>query len=405
MQFQRHSFSLLLYLEWILLSIAALSELPPEPIFDRATQFPLILLLSLFCFGLMGLRLPRGKLIYKILYTSLELIPILLPLVIERRFHFVPLLCLILVIRGCLIFRLPGRLFVACLAFIVFLLALFFQVPNYPIVRPIATEQIKTTILTLKLNISLSFGLAMIFLLLLINALLAERHSREQLSIANAQLQLYALRIEDQATLQERNRIAREIHDSLGHILTAQSIQLENALTFCKANSEKAQNFLQDAKALGKNALKEVRQSLAMLRADPLQGKSLHAAIQSLIKEFSQNTGIVLEYDFCPSLPYLQLTSETNTAIYRIAQEALTNACKHGKATQITIRLQIRNLGVYLIVDDNGKGFDLNQNISGFGLKGMRERALALLGKFHISSLPGAGCQVVTYIPLPRFIG
>lgn len=404
MKFQRHSFRLLLILEWILLGIAALSELQPEPLLNRSTQFPLLLIFSLCGFGLMGLRLPTGKFINKILYTFLEFALVLLPLFIDRRFHFVPLLCLIIVIRGCLIFKSLGRLVIAFSAFILFLIALVYQVPNYPVVRPIATEQIKTTILTLKITISLSFGLAMIFLFLLINALLSERHSREQLSIANAQLQLYALRIEDQATLQERNRIAREIHDSLGHILTAQSIQLENALIFIKSNSDKAQQFLQEAKSLGTNALREVRQSLAMLRADPLQGKSLQAAINSLVKDFSQTTGIILYYELCPSLPYLQLTPETNTAIYRIAQEALTNACKHSTATKVTINLQVKDRGLYLIVDDNGKGFDLNQNISGFGLKGMRERATNLLGEFNINSLPGAGCQVVAYIPLPRLV-
>ena len=400
-QFPHHSFKLLLYLEWLLLAIAALSEIRPQP-FAQSSQFSLLIVLSLVGFGAMGFRLPMGSLIYKVLYTALEFVLILLPIILEQRFHFFPLLCLIIVIRGCLIFQLLGRLVVAGLAFVSFLISLFFQVSIDPLLRPITAEQVENTILLLKLNISISFGIALIFLLLLINALLTERQSREQLSIANAQLRLFSLRIEDQAKLQERNRIAREIHDSLGHILTAQSIQLENALMFVQSNQHKAQAFLVEAKDLGKSALGEVRQSLALLRSDPLKGKSLEAALTSLSKDFGQTTGILLECNFSESLPYLQLTPETSIAIYRIVQEALTNAYKHGTANKIIIELQVKNNGLYVIIDDNGKGFDVTQNISGFGLQGMRERTEALLGKFNISSLPGYGCQVVAFIPLAR---
>ena len=100
------------------------------------------------------------------------------------------------------------------------------------------------------------------------------------------------MRIEDQAALQKRNRIAREIHDSLGHTLTAQSIQLENALLFCPASAEKTKGFSHEGKQLGAKALKEVRQSISTLRADPLQGRSLQAAIAALIQDFYRLTNI-----------------------------------------------------------------------------------------------------------------
>lgn len=89
--------------------------------------------------------------------------------------------------------------------------------PQPPYESP--SESITNTILTLNINTAITFGLTLLFILLLVNALLSERQSREKLLLANEQLRQYALRIEDQATLQERNRIAREIHDSLGHAL------------------------------------------------------------------------------------------------------------------------------------------------------------------------------------------
>lgn len=127
-------------------------------------------------------------------------------------------------------------------------------------------DQIRLLVLNLTLNAALLFGLVLVFVLLLVNALLAERQSRQKLAIANEQLQQYALRIEDQTKLQERNRIARKIHDSVGHSLTAQSIQLENALMFLQSNRDKAQAFLKEAPRLGTDALREVRQSIATLR-------------------------------------------------------------------------------------------------------------------------------------------
>ncbi len=194
----------------------------------------------------MGLKLPTGKTLEKVLYTGLEFGLLFLTFLLDRRPDFFPLIGLIIVIRSCLIFEQIGRLVVAGQVFIAFLLMLFLRspAPRPPRFRPIP-ESIASTILTLKLNAAVTFGLTLLFILLLVNALLAERQSREKLLLANEQLRQYALRIEDQATLQERNRIASEIHDALGHTLTAQSIQLENALLFLPPDAEKTASFLQ----------------------------------------------------------------------------------------------------------------------------------------------------------------
>jgi signal transduction histidine kinase len=112
--------------------------------------------------------------------------------------------------------------------------------------------------------------------------------ANEQLAIANAQLRQYTLKIEELATVEERNRIARDIHDSVGHALTVLNLHLEVALKLWQSDPTEATEFLTEAKHLGSNALKEVRQSITALRVDPLEGLSIQEAITSLVKDFQR---------------------------------------------------------------------------------------------------------------------
>ncbi|ARV60144.1 two-component sensor histidine kinase [Nostocales cyanobacterium HT-58-2] len=393
-QLQYHPFRLLLYLEWILLGIFLL--LPPQPPhMPQIHQQPLQSFLITACFGVMGLWLPTSNLFSKVLYIGLGFGLILLAGVMGRGIHVPPPLLLILVIRGCLVFNLIGRLLVAGLAFVCFVFTTLVPLLSKPPLDYVHKPPV-VDIWRLVLDVGLMFGLVLAFVLLLVNALLAERQSREKLAIAHQQLSEYALCIEDQATLKERNRIAREIHDALGHSLTAQSIQLENALLFLSSNLDKTKTFLLEAKQLGSNALKEVRQSVATLRCDPLQGKSLESALALLLEDFQRQTGIVPVCSL--SLPR-SLPTEVGTTIYRIVQEALTNISKHSSATQVKIDLQATSDSLYLQLCDNGKGFNPKQNKTGFGIQGMRERTKALGGQFSIVSSPKGGCQIIARFP------
>jgi len=395
-----HSFRLILYLEWILLGLAFLLEIRPTRFGLNATA-QILVTLVLAGFGLMGLRLPTYRTGNKVVYTAVELILLVVTFWLDRRTGVFPLLGLIIVIRSCLIFQQAGRLAVAGLVFTVSLLLLFLGMPSPPRPRHDASaESIANTILTLNINTAITFGLTLLFILLLVNALLSERQSREKLLLANDQLRQYALRIEDQATLQERNRIAREIHDALGHTLTAQSIQLENALLFLPPDADKAKVFLQESQRLGARALQEVRRSIATLRSNPLQGRSLQDAMAMAIAEFQSTTGIVASYN-TPQISQ-PIPTEISTALYRILQESFTNISKHSGATQVTINLQHHSDAVYLQIIDNGQGFDPERNTTGFGLQGMRERTTSLRGKFLLVSQPGQGCCITILIPLPK---
>ena len=401
--FPEHSFRLILYLEWILLGITFLAGMRPNRMGGEAVGLTTIVLtnLSLVGLGLMGLRLPMGKIQSKILYTALEFGLLFLPFLLNNRTGFFPLVGLIIVIRSCLIFQQSGRLIVSGLVFSGFLLTTFLQEP--PVRRTPPPEMVSSTILTLKLNAAVTFGLTLLFILLLVNALLSERQSRTKLLLAHTQLRQYALRIEDQATLQERNRIAREIHDALGHTLTAQRIQLESARLFLPAEAEKTEHFLQAAEQLGTRALQEVRRSISTLRSDPLQGLGLEAAIARLVEEFSHTAEI--QPDYTLHLPQA-LPTEVSTALYRIVQESLTNIYKHSAATQVSLhleqRLEKQQAVAQLQIEDNGQGFDPEHNTTGFGLQGMRERTAALGGQLFLASQPGQGCRVTVAIPLPQ---
>lgn len=203
-------------------------------------------------------------------------------------------------------------------------------------------------------------------------------------------------RIEEMATLEERNRIARDIHDSLGHALVALNIQIETVLALWKDNPNQAHEFLVEAKQLGSEALQAVRESVSDMRSDPLQGKLLEEAIATLVQEFHYTTGVLPECRLHLTHPS---SHQVSTTVYRIVQEGLTNICKYAEATNVKIQLESTSSGLSLTLQDNGKGFRVDDNRTGFGLQGMQERVTAVGGQLEIASEPGAGCRITAKFP------
>ncbi|MGK7924366.1 MAG: sensor histidine kinase [Spirulina sp.] len=407
------SFRLLLYLEWLLLGVALIATLSPQglppphrfplpPPRWRSRPFPIGAIGCIGLLGLLGLRLPAGSRWQQVLHTALGFGLCWLAVFLGgRRESLFFALLLIVVIRACIFFPWPGRLTVAFCAYGFFILRLMLRiyrvVQRYNAGRPgeIASEWLRVAF-GFAINSALLFGLVLAFVLLLVGALLSERQSRQALTEAHHRLRRYALLIENQATLQERTRIAREMHDSVGHSLTAQSIQLENASLYFAQNPEKSRYHLQEAQRLGKEALKDVRQSVASLRNPPLPGRSLNLALKKLLQEFQQTTQIKVI-----SKVRLQesLNPEIQTVLYRVVQEALTNIAKHSQADRVELAIAGSSTGIDLEITDNGKGFEPRENTTGFGLQGMRERVEALGGNFSLSSQPGSGCQICIAIP------
>jgi signal transduction histidine kinase len=246
---------------------------------------------------------------------------------------------------------------------------------------------------------ALIFGLVVLFLTWLITSLLLERSGRVALAEAHVQLRDYALRIEDQAMLQERNRIAREIHDAVGHSLTACHLNLMAALRLLDQDPSEAKALLLEAEVLNQAALQDIRQSVATLRSDPLQGRSLLDQLDSLVQTVCKSGQFTIDCDY----PLPQIADDVPTsiavAIYRITQEAFTNISKHARADRVRLMLRVGR-DIELVVEDNGVGFLPEQTRSGFGLQGIQERVAALNGMLTIESSLQRGCRIQVIFPL-----
>ena len=392
-QSRRSSLSLLqllTILEWILLSISAISQI----MFIIVTNSPNLLIdnvLGLGAFTALGRITPQRN-FSKYIYTSIEF-GLVFYLMFFGKLIQPTILFVIIGIRNCVFWQKPYREWVTVLTFLGSVIGLSHKIFNRSIFLNLPSERIGV----IWIGAFFSIGLVILFLYLLIKTALIEHYRQQELTIANGRLREYALRIEDLATVQERNRIARDIHDSLGHSLTIFSIHLQGALRLLRSNPKKAEELLLELQQLNSKTLGEIRQSITVLRSDPLKEKSLPEAITELIKEFEKSAGLAPEFNYRVQSP---LTHDVNVVIYRIIQESLTNIRKHAQPTKVSISIIQSHRELVITIVDNGAGFDLSQNTTGFGLEGMRERAMALMGKLEVITAPSEGCRMVVTVPI-----
>ncbi|MBE9080321.1 sensor histidine kinase [Romeria aff. gracilis LEGE 07310] len=418
LQLSNHPFRFLLYLEWGLLAVALMSllDVPPPPVGRHGPppgweHSPLIAVVPLILFGLMGLYLPLGKLPRLGHTLGQILLTLITSATVFNDGRIIPAVYLVLVIRGCLMYGLAGRVMLAGAAFVLFVAGLQVRLRSLSAISrrlpPGAQNRLQGLIMGFQLNFIVLFGLSLLLVVLLINALLTERQSQQQLQQVNQELRRSAQEIEKLAMDQERSRIAREIHDALGHSLTALNIQLESALKLWDKDPSRAQQFLSEAKRLGSQSLQDVRQSVAALRQDPLAGRTLENAIAQLLKSLQTDSAnsLTVTQDIQLSRP---LPANFNLVLYRIVQEGLTNIIKHANARHIHLQLVSSAAVATLTLEDDGKGFNPDQARTGFGLQSMRDRAEATGGTFTISS-PTAigkgfqrGTRLQVSLPLPR---
>jgi two-component system NarL family sensor kinase len=220
------------------------------------------------------------------------------------------------------------------------------------------------------------------------------------LSIAVERAELFA-RSTRLGAVEERNRLAREIHDTLAQGLTATTLQLESADALLDAGSEKAHGPLRRALSLTRSNLEEARRSVLDLRASPLEGRPLSEALKALVERWEAETGIAARYGAVNgSRP---LPPSVEAALYRICQEALTNVARHAGAERATVRLVATPDRVRLAVEDDGSGFDAaGVPEDRHGIVGMRERAEVLGGTLEVRSEPGEGTRIEVTAPLEK---
>lgn len=218
-----------------------------------------------------------------------------------------------------------------------------------------------------------------------------------ELEAANHQLREYAVQAEELAVTRERNRIARDIHDSLGHYLTVVNVQLEAARALESSNPVQARAAIAKAQAFTQEGLQDIRRSLASLRASPLDDKSLTDSLQELVST-SNGAGLSAEYEL-QGTPR-PLASPAELSLYRAVQEGLTNARKHAQAGRVRVILNFQAVDkTSVIVQDNGLGAALEKASGGFGLLGLRERAHLLGGTVQVESRPNAGFTLKLEVP------
>jgi two-component system NarL family sensor kinase len=201
--------------------------------------------------------------------------------------------------------------------------------------------------------------------------------------------------------LEERNRLAREIHDTLAQGLSAITLQLEtaDALLAGGGELERVQQAVQQALNLTRANLEEARRSVHDLRAAPLEGRSLPEALKKLLQTFFAETGLISQFRVYGGAHPLPVAVEAG--LYRVAQEALNNVAQHAEASMVKLKLQITPERVVLRISDNGRGFEENCiELNRYGIVGMNERVNLLGGTFKLQSSPGAGTKIEVTVPL-----
>jgi two-component system, sensor histidine kinase and response regulator len=215
-----------------------------------------------------------------------------------------------------------------------------------------------------------------------------------------AQLTQLAEEAKQAAILEERNRMAREIHDTLAQSFTSILMRLQTAELDLPDRPEVMHN-LQLACELARQGLAEARRSVYALRPQPLEQKSFSEALQRCLEDLV--TPAQIAYEFCLSGKLKPLPEHMEDELLRIAQEAIRNACKHAAANKIEVHLTAMPSKICLVVRDDGKGFAFAEPSTreGFGLISMRERVQQLGGKFALSSQLEQGTEIIVEVELP----
>ena len=216
-----------------------------------------------------------------------------------------------------------------------------------------------------------------------------------QLIDANMGFQKYAVTASETSVVHERKRISRDIHDTAVHIWVNIIMLAESAIDLIGRDNKKLSEVLQQIITQAKEVVRDTRRALRELRAIEESSPKGLKAIYQLVKVFEEATGVEVEVDF-GNVPW-ELNEEIDHVVYRMIQEGLTNAFRHGKATLINVRLWIFQSELIVRIGDNGQGCPDTKK--GIGLRGMEERIQKLHGRFESKNAVN-GFEVTAWIPL-----
>jgi signal transduction histidine kinase len=267
----------------------------------------------------------------------------------------------------------------------------------YPVLGEITFETLP--ILGLPLIRAFAFGIVGHIVTHLIDTLQAQSKA---LLRANYRLSRHAETLEQLAVSRERNRLARELHDTLAHTLSGQAVNLEAIKLMLPADQVEIHNMLDQALEATRSGLGETRRALKDLRSLPLEDLGLALAIRNLAKDAALRAEFNITLDIDESLP--DFPPGTEQGIFRIAQESLENIVQHAKANHVKLFLGMKTGQLQMTIQDDGVGVDLeNMTMDDrLGLHGMKERAAEINGRFEVYSQPGTGMNVKFSLETPN---
>jgi signal transduction histidine kinase len=257
---------------------------------------------------------------------------------------------------------------------------------NQPLPKPLPIADQQQLFISASL---ISFGVyvtASVFVLLLSLTILREQRSRARAEQLTQEMETLAATV-------ERSRIAREIHDSLGHTLTTLNVQIELAQKLRQRDPMRSGQAIDVAHQLSAQCLQDVRHAVHSMQDRTID---LNTAIEALVQPLQSG-----DLHLAVALRFPALPPTTSHQIYCIIQEGLTNIQRHAQATQVDLQAERVDDQIVVILRDNGIGFNLDQASTGFGLRSMTERAQSLGGQLSIVSAPEAGTQIQLATPVP----
>jgi signal transduction histidine kinase len=234
-------------------------------------------------------------------------------------------------------------------------------------------------------NAIIDHSITLMFVLLVGFLVVREHQNQQQIIVLNEE-------VETLATIVDRTRIARNIHDTLGHTLTALGIQIEIAQQICRSQPDNTVQRLNTAKQLTDQCLEEIRNVVQSLRQSDFD---LTQGLTGMMTHLQQTNG--LSTDIQLDLPRLPI--EIRYQIYCMIQEGITNIQKHADASHVMLRTEVDAAAIVIELQDDGQGFDLAQTTSGFGLQGMQERLHLVGGSLQIQTMIGQGTLLRLSIP------
>lgn len=241
---------------------------------------------------------------------------------------------------------------------------------------------------------ALVIGVVLVLIWMLLRLLDDERAHHQQTQQLLSEVEALNEKVAASAAADERLRIARDIHDSLGHSLTGIHVQLEKALAFESRDPAVARTAIQSAQAASRQALVEVRESVSSLREAP--AFDLPTMIDAVRRDGEESgLAVTVTWHGDPS-PY---SAAHLMAMYRVAQEGLTNVRRHAAARSLGVDLTFGADTAAMVIRDDGRGFDVDADREGFGLRGLTERVTVLGGTVSVVSSPGTGTSLTVLIP------